>query len=132
MKPFIKRLVVGIVGLLAWTLSIHIVPVHLDAQQQTKTQCQPKTTNQQIFQSMTDGIVTQMWNDGIVLSITVSQGWDSLSKHSQEHLYRALGCLAHEKHVAFQIIPSWIHESAVTRHTIIPVATTSGRTSERL
>lgn len=59
---------------------------------------------------MTDGIVTRMWNDGMVLSITVSKAWMSLSANSQEHLYRALGCLAREKQVVFQITPAWIPE----------------------
>ncbi|GJL55014.1 MAG: hypothetical protein NPIRA02_21460 [Nitrospirales bacterium] len=112
-------------GLLAWTLSLHIVPVQLDAQQKTIGQCHTPTINQQIFQSMTEGIVTHMWNNGIILSITVSEDWNSLSPHSQEHLYRALGCLAHGKRVAFQIIPSWIRALGGP----VPHATSPGSTT---
>ncbi|GJL63391.1 MAG: hypothetical protein NPIRA04_20450 [Nitrospirales bacterium] len=107
MRKFVKRCIVGLAGLLAWTLSVHVVPVQLDAQQRTLFQCHSETTTQRIFQSMTDGVVTQMWNDGIVLSVTVSKAWMSLSTDSQEHLYLALGCLAREKQVVFQISPSY-------------------------
>lgn len=61
---------------------------------------------------MTDGIVTHMWNDGLVLSVTVSEAWVTLPPSSQETLYRALGCFAHQKNIAFQILPSWHTESS--------------------
>ena len=101
-----KSLVAGIVGFLAWTLSIHIIPVQLDAQPMHDLQCQKDETSSYIFQRMVDGIITQMHNDGRVLRIEISPAWKSLSHNSQRELYDSLGCFAHYENVAFQIQPS--------------------------
>ena len=106
----IKTLVTGVVGILAWTLSIHIVPVTLEAQSTGAPQCDPTQTTQYVFDSMVDGIVTHMYNDGVRLTIGISDDWNALSHDSRRHLYHMLQCLAKQKNITFHILPT--HASA--------------------
>ncbi len=100
------------VGLLTWTLSIQMVPVTLDAQQLTLTHCDTAKTTRLVFQSMLDGIVTQMHNDGTLLSIGIGNGWDGLSHDSRQRLYLALQCLAEQEQVAFHLLPTHFLDSS--------------------
>lgn len=108
----LKPLFAGVVGILAWTLSIHIVPITLEAQPINIPQCDSTHTTQYIFDSMVNGIVTQMYNDGVLLTISISDDWNAMSHDSRRHLYHMLQCLAKQKNVALHVLPLPIHTSS--------------------
>ena len=101
----IKRLVASVVGLLAWTLSIQVVPVTLEAQPTGLTPCNSEHTTTEVFESLMTGVVTNINNDGIVLSVEIGTAWNSLRHDSRRQLYHSLRCLAQQEHVSLHVLP---------------------------
>ncbi len=100
---FIKILTVGSAALLAWTLTIQLVPRPTSL---PHLQCKAQKFSSMIVQSMVDGVLTRVYQDKTTLQVEISEAWQSLDETAKKSLHASLTCFAESEEVALRISPS--------------------------
>ena len=84
----------GIVGLLAWSLSIVFIPVKQVTSQNTANPCTNGQANNVLQEQVGIGVLSLLYQDGQTLWANVTPRWEGLDPQAKDLLYDSLVCLA--------------------------------------
>ena len=99
-----RVLMAGIVGILAWNLSITFIPRNPIPDQDTQENCAVDPMMEMTQQPSGIGVVSQIYNDGRALHVLVTSKWAGLDTQSKIFLYNSFICLAQKQNLPMQLM----------------------------
>ena len=96
----------GIVGILAWTLSITFIARKPATYQEAQQTCPIDPMMDVTQQHPGIGVLSQIYNDGRTLRVTVTPKWKGLDTQAKILLYSSFICLAQKQDLPMQLMVS--------------------------
>ena len=94
----------GIVGILAWTLSITFIARKPATYQETQQTCTVNPMMDLTQQHTGIGVLSHIYNDGRTLQVTVTSKWEGLDTQAKIFLYNSFICLAQKQDLPMELV----------------------------
>ena len=89
-----RIIMAGIVGIVAWSLSIVFIPVKQVTSQNTENHCANGQAKHVLLEQVERGVLSNLYQDGETLWAHVTPRWEDLNPQAKDLLYDSLVCLA--------------------------------------
>ena len=99
-----RFMMAGLVGLLAWNLSITLIPRKPAPAPNTQPTCTADPLMVMTQQQPGAGALSQIYNDGGTLRVKVNSKWERLDRGTKIVLYNSFICLAQKQNLPMQLM----------------------------
>ena len=99
-----RFIMAGIVGVVAWTLSITFIARKPATYQETQQTCTVDPLMDMTQQHTDIGVLSHIYNDGRTLKVTVTSKWEGLDTQAKISLYNSFICLAQKQDLPMQLV----------------------------